>query len=163
MRHEGEEDSGLRGLAFLLLSTLCDTTLPSSTECGGSGLLCPSHMYLHPYIHTHDVDKSCTRIIPCSSDARVEVEDKSTLRLKLFSLDDAYDRKLTFSSLVVSSGGSLWLLFHFNPPTDNSLHRGVSHATDMYISRDSGGKGPRARSVQSLSHHFFRRPQITTD
>ena len=52
-------------------------------------------------IHTHDVDKSCTRIIPCSSDARVEVEDKSTLPPKLLGLDDTYDRKLTFSSLVV--------------------------------------------------------------
>ena len=99
-----------RGLAFLLLSALCDT-LPSSTECGGSGLLCPSHMYLHPYVHTHDVDKSCTRIIPCSSDARVEVEDKSTLRLKLFSLDNAYDRGLTFSSLVVGRSGKItWAL-----------------------------------------------------
>ena len=160
MRHGGEEDSGHRGLAFLLLSALCDT-LPSSTECGGSGLLCPSHMYLHPYVHTHDVDKSCTRIIPCSSDARVEVEDKSTLRLKLFSLDDAYDRKLTFSSLVVRSGGSLWLLFHFNPPTDNSLHRGLPHATHMYLAIVGRGLA-RAPFKASLSH-FFRRPQITTD
>ena len=95
--------------------------------------------YVPSSILTHDVDKSCTRIIPCSSDARVEVEDKSTLRLKLFSLDDAYDRKLTFSSLVVRSGGSLWLLFHFNP----SLHRGNRYVP-TYLA--IVGKGPRARA-----------------